>query len=86
MLIKNYKIIIETKPYNSPTVEKKYEEIKSYYILKDGKINLFKPSRKDILMIFEDKSEKIDSYLKSEKIDFKNNIDLVKVFKYYDSL
>lgn len=86
LLIKSYKTILENKPYNSATIEKIYENLKSYYLFKDGKMIRFKPTKKDLLLIFEDKSSKIDSYLKSEKIDFKNNMDLAKVFMYYDTL
>ncbi|WP_291404134.1 hypothetical protein [Daejeonella sp.] len=86
LLVKNYKTILENKQYNSATIEKKYEDIKSYFILKDGNMQRFKPSKKEFLMIFEDKNLEIDSYLKKEKIDFKNNLDLAKVFEYYFSL
>lgn len=86
LLVKNYKYILENKPYNSAIIEKKYEDIRSYFILKDGKMNRFKPSKKDFLIIFEDKSLKIDAFLKKEKIDFKNNLDLVRVIEYYNSL
>jgi hypothetical protein len=86
LLIKNYKIILENKPFDSATIEKKFEDIKMYYVLKDGKMIRFKPSKKDLLMIFADKNSEIDNYLKKEKIDFKNNADLAKVFEYYDTL
>ena len=46
----------------------------------------FKPSKKDFMEIFADKSSEIDIFLKKEKVDFKNNADLVKVFEYYSSL
>jgi hypothetical protein len=86
LLLKNYKSIMEIKPYNAVAVEKRFEDMKSYYILKDGKMNRFKPSKKDFLILFQDKSSEIDAFLKKEKIDFKNNVDLVKVFDYYDKL
>lgn len=86
LFVKNYKSILENKPYNSATIEKKYEDIKSYFIIKDGNMKRFKPSKKDFLIIFEDKSSKIDAFLKSEKIDFKNNLDLARVVEFYNSL
>jgi hypothetical protein len=86
LLVKNYKTILQSKPYNSPTIEKKFEDYKSYYIFKDGIMKRFKPSKKEFMQIFAEKSSEIDSYLKKEEIDFKNNADLAKVFEYYDTL
>ena len=86
LLMKNYKTILENKPYNSASIEKKFEDNKIYYVFKAGKMKRFKPSKKDFMEIFPDKSSEIDVFLKKEKVDFKNNADLVKVFEYYSSL
>lgn len=86
LLVKNQKTILENKPYNSATVEKKFEESVFYYAFKDGKMQRFKPSKKDLLETFADKSTEIDAFLKKEKVDFKSNDDLAKVFEYYSSL
>jgi hypothetical protein len=86
LFVKNYKTILENKPYNSASIEKKFEDNKTYYVLKDGKMSRFKPSKKDLLETFGDKSAEIDSFLKKEKIDYKNNADLVKVFQHYSTL
>ena len=86
LLLKNYKTILENKPYNSASVEKKFEDNKIYYVFKAGKMKRFKPSKKDFMETFADKSSEIDIFLKKEKVDFKNNADLVKVFEYYSSL
>ena len=86
LLEKNYKTILENKPYNSASVEKKFEDNIIYYVFKAGKMKRFKPSKKDFMETFADKSSEIDVFLKKEKVDFKNNADLVKVFEYYSSL
>ena len=86
LLLKNFKTILENKPYNSASVEKKFEDNKIYYVFKAGKMKRFKPSKKDFMETFADKSSEIDIFLKKEKVDFKNNADLVKVFEYYSSL
>ena len=86
LLLKNYKTILENKAYNSASTEKKFEDNKIYYVFRDGKMKRFKPSKKDLMETFADKSSEIDVFLKKEKVDFKNNADLVKVFEYYSSL
>ncbi|MCY7291618.1 MAG: hypothetical protein LH615_05480 [Ferruginibacter sp.] len=86
LLFKNYKTIIENKLYGSANTEKKFEDNKVYYVFKEGKMLRFKPSKKGLLEIFSDKTTEIDSYLKKEKVDFKSNDELAKVFKYFSSL
>ena len=86
LLNKKYKTILEVRPYNSATVEKSFVDRNDYYIVKGNKIERIKNSRKDFLDIFSDKSAQIDAFIKKEKINFKNNDDLVKVFNYFESL
>lgn len=86
LLIKNYKTISEDKSYGSASIEKKFEDNKKYYVFKDGKMMQFKPSRNSLLNIFGDKKAEIDSFLKKEKVNFKSNDDLAKMFKYFNSL
>ena len=86
LLLKNFKTILENKSYNSASVEKKFEDNKIYYVFKAGKMKRFKPSKKDFMETLADKSSEIDVFLKKEKVDFKNNADLAKVFEYYSSL
>ena len=46
----------------------------------------FKPSKNDFLQILSSKSNEIDAFIKKEKINFKDNQDLAKVFVYYSTL
>ncbi len=85
LLMKNKKYISEIKPYNSSTTEKKFVDNITYYIFRNGKMEKFKPSKKEILTLFSDKSEQINEFIKSSKIDFKNDEDLAKIFDFYYS-
>ena len=86
LLFKSYKTILETRPYNSPHAEKRFESYKAYFILKEGKMYRFKPSRKELLDLFDSSSPKIEEYIKKEKVYFKNDSDLVKIFDFINSL
>lgn len=86
LLLKSFKTLVEVKPYNSTTTEKKFIDNSSYYVLNENVMKKFKPSKKDILEIFKSKSTELDTFIKNEKIDFKQNQDLIKVFEYYSSL
>lgn len=86
LLFKKKKTVLETKAYNSATTEKSFQELGMYYIFKDDKMEKFKPSKKDILEIFSNKSTHVEAFMKKEKINFKSSTDLEKVFEYYYSL
>jgi len=85
LLFKPYKYLTETKAYNSATTEKKFVDNYAYYIFKIGKMEKFKPSKKEVLALFSDKSEQVNGFIKSSNIDFKSNTDLAKVFDFYYS-
>ena len=86
LLFKSYKTILESRPYNSPHAEKRFESNKAYFILKEGKMYRFKPSRKDLLDLFASSGPKIEEYIKKEKVNFKNDEDLVKLFDFINTL
>jgi hypothetical protein len=60
----------------------------TYYLKKNGERILFPISTKSkkLLMQLSDQETKIKIYLKTEKIKLNNEKDLIKLFKYYDSL
>lgn len=86
LLFKSYKTISEIKPYNSATTEKRFADNYSYYVLKDGKMNKIRPSKKEFLELFKNKTAEIDQFIKTEKIDFKNNQDLSRMLEFYSAL
>jgi len=86
LLFKNYRTLLEVKPYNSSISEKKLVDNTFYYVFRDNVMTKFKPSRKDFLELFKSKSVEIADFIKNEKIDFKKHDDLTKVFVFYYTL
>jgi hypothetical protein len=86
LLFKAYKTIAESRPYNSPRAEKRFESYKAYFILKGGKMYRFKPSKKDLINLFDSSGPKIEEYIRKEKINFKNDQDLIKIIDFINSL
>ena len=86
LVLKSTKTLIEIKPYNSPTTEKKFVDNAIYYVFQNNVMTKFKPSRKDFLELFKSKSAEIADFIKNENIDFKKNADLTKVFVFYNTL
>jgi len=87
-LLKRYRKHIRTdQAFNSATVTKTFEMMGPfYYILTDNKIARFKPTQKTIVAALSDKTDAIQSFIKANKIDFKSDGDLAKLFTYYNSL
>lgn len=63
-----------------------YIKYTSYYIIKNGEFDRLKMNKRNILRAFGDKRKTVDSYAKDNRIDFKNDADLAKLFSYANSL
>ena len=73
------------------SADRKYDEFadkSSLYISRqnDEKYYQVKKSKKQILEAFPGVEDEISSYIKSEKLDLKDEEDVVKLLKHYDSL
>lgn len=79
------KSIHETQPYGSATIEQKIESIISYYLVfNDSLVRIRK--WKDLPGLLSDRKEKMDSFIKSEKLYGKTDNDYSSVVAYYNSL
>lgn len=81
---KTRKSITETKLYGSATADKSFTESNTYFILKDQVLSKITPNKKNILALFFGKEPEIINYLSKEKIDFKKDEDLNKLFTYFN--
>lgn len=87
LLKKVTKTIIEAQNYNSPSMVKNIDTQTKYYIInKNGSIIPIKTNKKDVLDLLSEKSEQVKQYVSSHKVSFKNDEDLIGLFKFYDSL
>jgi hypothetical protein len=58
-----------------------------FYQQEDGvEVMLLKKTRKNLRKIFADKYAEVELYIKNERINVKNENDLIKVFAYYNNL
>lgn len=80
------KKIIETQVYNSANVEKAVVQETNYILVKDNKPTLLKQDKNSFLSALADKEEAIKKYLKDQKVNFKQDEDVVKLLNYYSSL
>ena len=70
--------------YQPPALKR--EKDKLYIGYKNNVTKELPKKKKDILKLFSSKSKNIESFAKENKLGFKNNEDLVKIFTYYHSL
>jgi hypothetical protein len=88
-ILKGYEVGIK---YNEPDplmIKKNvdnYFTTATYYIRKDEDIKQIKLKKKSILALFNNKSDLVGKYVKENKLSYKKEKDLNKMFIYYDSL
>lgn len=86
-LLKHYaKRVQETKTYGAAAVNREYSLTETYFILKDGKMIPVKPDKRSLLEALNDKTAQLDAYLKTNKVNFKNDAALGKLVDYYNTL
>ncbi|MBW4888364.1 hypothetical protein KXQ82_01495 [Mucilaginibacter sp. HMF5004] len=86
-LLKHYaKTITEVSDPGATSTTKSFKDEQDYYILKNGAMTAVKRDEKDILAALTDKEPQIATFIKSNRIKFKNDADLGKLFDYYNTL
>jgi hypothetical protein len=86
-LLKHYRKTIRTdQAFNSATATKTFVLTDIYYLFINNQISRIKPSAKSILTALGDKAEQLKAYMKSNTVDYKNDVSLAKLFSYYNSL
>lgn len=81
LLKKVTKRIIEEREYNSATTTKRYIDNIKYFLSEKGEMTELKKDKKFINEYFA-KDVKVGEYLKANKIDFKNENNLISLIEY----
>ncbi|WP_158828679.1 hypothetical protein [Mucilaginibacter lacusdianchii] len=79
-------IWMETTTYGTATQTKNITDRTTYFAFKDNKMIPIKQDKKSVLAALSDKADKMEKYVKENKIDWKQDTDLAKVFEYYNSI
>lgn len=83
---KNHKSLIDEKPYGSATVQRNILNNTTYYTGELTKLTKIKTDKKSILSLFGDKASEVEAYIKKNKLGTKEDLDLIRIFDYYNSL
>lgn len=80
--------IVEKVEYNSSSKTKSLVTQTNYYAYNasTGAFNALKNDKKTIANVFGENAEKVGDFIKKENISFKNEVSLVHLMSYYNSL
>ncbi|MFM1756707.1 MAG: hypothetical protein RL621_1680 [Bacteroidota bacterium] len=81
-----YKTIQER---NNDLSGERYKEFATYentYLLKDGAMVRIKKDKSSLLNLLQDKSQVLQQYINDQKLNLKNDADLIALVKYYNTL
>ncbi|AMR32791.1 hypothetical protein A0256_15855 [Mucilaginibacter sp. PAMC 26640] len=86
LLKKVSKIIFESQNIGSATKTKTFMDKTKYYLVINGAVLAIKNDKKSLLTALSDKQVALAEYLKTNKINFKNDNELGKLVNYYNTL
>ncbi|WP_443943688.1 hypothetical protein ACJVDH_12245 [Pedobacter sp. AW1-32] len=87
LLKKTNKIVSESRAYNSSTVDKSITTSIVYYFVNEDKENiLLVLNKKNFAQNFSSHQDKIEAFLKDNKVNLKDEDDLIKIVTYYNAL
>ena len=88
-LLKGYEVGIRYGETDPLMVKKKvdtYFTTKTYYVRRGTDIQEISLKKKNILLLFKDKANLVSTFAKKNKLSYKKDNDLKKLFNYFDSL
>ncbi|HEY1024310.1 MAG TPA: hypothetical protein VGE26_04040 [Sphingobacteriaceae bacterium] len=86
LLKKTSKKITEIREYNSASSTKRFDLIETYYLARNNQPEKVRKDKKAILKALKDRTDKLESYIRSEKLNLKEEGDLTTLIHYYNSL
>jgi len=79
----------KTKPVKDPVsheiiTNSKWDNVhKKFYLLKDNELTKIKLNKKSVLNIFQNKQNLVKTYVKKNKLNYKNIDDIVRIFNHF---
>jgi len=89
-LVALHRTIVKKPTYNAAfevgTKDTRILLDEDYYLLKEGKAERIKASKKAILEVMADKAKAMEDFIKANELDLKTRTSLVRVFEHYNSI
>lgn len=82
--------VLEYRTYNSPyyfgSFSREVLVYKYFFLQEDGSIVEFNGNKNDLLQLMGSKSERVEKYMKENRLKFEEKYDLARIVAYYNSL
>lgn len=86
LLKRTSKKIFDRKNYSSATIDREVQASEDYYIAKGDKAVKVKKSKSSLLAAIPDKKDYLETYIKSNALNLRDDTDMAKLVAYYNSL
>jgi len=86
LLKRSFKKVMENKPYNSATTVKTFLDVNNYYLVKNNQLAKIRRDKKAILTSLGDYTAELEDFIKTNKLNFRSDADLIMLFTFYNSL
>ncbi|OOQ60796.1 hypothetical protein [Mucilaginibacter pedocola] len=86
LLRKDTKKALETQEIGSASKTTTFIEKTKYYLVVNGKTTQVKNDKKSLLAVLADKQAQLEDYIKTNKVNFKDDAQLGKLVDYYNTL
>jgi len=88
MLLKRHKEILESSrnEWTRASTDGVYSNRDAYYLYKDSQMLPLNLNKNSILKLLADKSSDVNAYADSQKVNFEQEGDLIKLLNYYNTL
>jgi len=86
LLKRSVKKVMENKPYGSATTIKTFHDVTTYYLAKNGQPVKVRKDKKAILAALGDYTANLEEFIRTNKLNFKSDNDLIMLVTFYNSL
>lgn len=80
------KNIFDRKNYSSATIDREVQESEDYYVANGNKLVKVKKTKSSLLSALPEKADYLQTYIKSNALNLRNDSDIAKLVAYYNSL
>ena len=80
------KKMLERTPYGSATVIRTFEEIPTYYVIKNGLPVKIRKDRKSLFAALGDYPDELEEFITAKNLNLKSDADFIMLMNFYNSL
>ncbi len=86
LIRRKMKQVTENREYNSASVTRKFVEVEALFIVKGGEPVRVRKDKKSVLAALGDKTPQLENYIRSERLNLRQEADIARLVEYYNTL